>query len=482
MAVLIMVMAQQNKPNNSNATNITKSSDSQQQLKVKPMLYDFLGMKPSPDCLPVVLAPKPAVSEPSLASVGASSAGGGGRGPISSSSDLASGYENLSLIPSLINLVEKQVGNHLEGVPFYGTRSDVSGPEISNRLAGSKRSNSESGFMGHDYPENMHLMKILRNAAEGEQSKRSKDDEMFYRMQQLRPTSASVMLQPSNISRIDANVSRWERTNPVNVGPAVQYPLRGSQLVPFMHQVPTNRFRDANAGPSIISQSAADEGSRTGIKGPGILNSINAIGGLSEKNSSAPLPGGSKPKSGTVILEPESSTPSRQELTSAGRQMTIFYGGQAHVFDDVHPNKNFILDAIKDKAASFSLLLTSLGPFGFSDGCVRWAMYLSEADVIMALAGSNGGSWSTTYSPKSTVRPVGENFLASGDLEGRVAGNTASPQEFRGRLSVIGNTSHGTSSNDRISTPTGCKGGGGIIAKDTRSPNQGAEPSNEDRR
>lgn len=30
---------------------------------------------------------------------------------------------------------------------------------------------------------------------------------------------------------------------------------------------------------------------------------------------------------------------SRQGLTSASRQMTIFYGGQAHVFDDVHPNK-----------------------------------------------------------------------------------------------------------------------------------------------
>lgn len=432
MAVLIMVMAQQNKPNNSNATNITNSSDSQQQLKVKPMLYDFLGMKPSPDSLPVVLAPKPAVSEPSLASVGASSAGGAGRGPISSSSDLAS---------------ERQVGNHLEGVPFYGTRGDVSGPEISNRLAGSKRSNSESGFMGHDYPENLHLMKILRNAAEGERSRRSNDDDMFCRMQQLRPTSASVMLQPSNISRIDTNVSRWERTNPMNVGPAVQYPPRGSQLAPFTHQVPTNRFRDASAGPSILSQSAADEGSRTGIKGPGILNSINAIGGLSEKNSSALLPSGSKPKSGTVILDPESCTPSRQELTSPGRQMTIFYGGQAHVFDDVHPNK---------------------------------------ADVIMALAGSNGGSWSTTYSPKSTSRPVGENISASGDLEARVAGNTASPQEFRGRLSGIGNTSHGISSNDRISTPTGCKGGGsgsgGVIAKDTRNPNQAAEPSNEDKR
>lgn len=75
-------------------------------------------------------------------------------------SGLGFGYENLRLISSLINLVERQVGNHLEGVPFYGTRGDVSGPEISNRLAGSKRSNSESGFMGHDYPENLHLMKV----------------------------------------------------------------------------------------------------------------------------------------------------------------------------------------------------------------------------------------------------------------------------------------------------------------------------------
>lgn len=30
---------------------------------------------------------------------------------------------------------------------------------------------------------------------------------------------------------------------------------------------------------------------------------------------------------------------SQHGLTSASRQMTIFYGGQAHVFDDVHPHK-----------------------------------------------------------------------------------------------------------------------------------------------
>lgn len=30
---------------------------------------------------------------------------------------------------------------------------------------------------------------------------------------------------------------------------------------------------------------------------------------------------------------------SRHGSASSSRQMTIFYGGQAHVFDDVHPNK-----------------------------------------------------------------------------------------------------------------------------------------------
>lgn len=69
-----------------------------------------------------------------------------------------------------INFVERQAGNHLEGVPFYGPRSDISGPEISNRLLGSKRSNSDSTFKGssrdgvpHTGPdslESLHLMKV----------------------------------------------------------------------------------------------------------------------------------------------------------------------------------------------------------------------------------------------------------------------------------------------------------------------------------
>lgn len=66
-------------------------------------------------------------------------------------------------------MVEKQIGNHLEGVPFYGPRSDLSGAEISNRLVGSKRSNSDSAFTGSsrdafqmvpDSYQNSHLMKV----------------------------------------------------------------------------------------------------------------------------------------------------------------------------------------------------------------------------------------------------------------------------------------------------------------------------------
>ncbi|KAJ6994982.1 protein TIFY 8 isoform X1 [Populus alba x Populus x berolinensis] len=428
MAV-VLTMAQQSKNNNANSShnnsvyvnNSTATSQQQQKQDLKAMFHDFLGMKGTTDS-PVVLAPKNKDGSPSAsASLGASS--GGGRGPLSSTSDLAS---------------ERQAGNHLEGIPFYGPRSDISGPEISNRLAGSKRSNSDSAFtvsrdgipqMAHDSIESLHLMKMLKNGGGRERPRRSNDDEVFYGMQPMRPSSASLILQPSAGSRLDANVSKQDRSIPMGIG---AYPPRGGQFVPFTHQVPTNRFRDTNAGPSIVSQSAADEGSRTGIKGPGILSSINAGSGISEKNSSRGLPSGGKPKTGIHISEPESSNPSsRQGLTSASRQMTIFYGGQAHVFDDVHPNK---------------------------------------ADVIMALAGSNGGSWSTTYSPKPNASPSSESYVTSGG-----------EYELRGRLSVTGNSTQGVGSSDRISTPTGGHHGNIVIAKETRNAVQAGEPSNEEK-
>ncbi|XWS27172.1 hypothetical protein CRYUN_Cryun26dG0092200 [Craigia yunnanensis] len=430
----VLKMAQQSKTTNTNNANTNNTSTHlQNQQEVKPtMFHDFLGMKTTDS--PVVLAPKATdarFSEASLsasASVGASSGvGGAGRGPMSSTSDLGS--------------VERQVGNHLEGIPYYGPRSEISGPEISNRLVGSKRSNSDSAFMGHESHESLHLLKMLRNGTGGEQPRRSNEDEVFLGMQSMRPSSASLILQPPTGSRLEGSASKWERSVPM-IGSAVQYAPRGGNFVPFVHQVSSSRFKDTNVGPSVISQSAADEGSRTGIKGPGILSSINASGVPTEKNSSGRMPIGGRPKSGAPISDPESSVPpSRQGLTSASRQMTIFYDGQAHVFDDVHPNK---------------------------------------ADVIMALAGSNGGSWSTTYSPKSAVRPVSENYAPSGEPEG--VGSMTFSREFRGRIAVAGNTSQGTGSGERISIQTGVPQGTVVIAKDARNPVQAAEPSTEDKR
>ncbi|XP_012445621.1 protein TIFY 8 isoform X3 [Gossypium raimondii] len=394
----VLKMAEQSKTTNTNNANTTNTPTHLQHQQVKPaaMFHDFLGMKPSNSS--VVLAPKPTdarfseASPSPSASVAASSGGGGaGRGPISSTSDLGS--------------VERQAGNHLEGIPYYGPRSEISGPDINNSLAGSKRSFSDSAFMGHESLESLHLMKMLRNGAGGERPRRSNEDEVFLGMKSMRPSSTSLILQPPAGSRLE---------------------------------VSSNRFKDTTVGPSVISQAAADEGSRTGIKGPGILSSINASGVPTEKGSSAIVPSGGRPKTGAHNSDPEPLVPpSRQGLTSASRQMTIFYGGQAHVFDDVHPNK---------------------------------------ADVIMALAGSNGGSWSTTYSPKSAVR-TGENYAPGGEPE--AVGSIAFSRELRGKMAVTGNASQATGSGERIPIQTGVPQGTIVMARDGRNLEAGTEDKRE---
>lgn len=150
-------------------------------------------------------------------------------------------------------------------------------------------------------------VQMIRSAG-GDRPRRPHEEETVFGMHQMRPTSASLILQPTLSGRADANASKWDRAIPMNVGPVIQYPPRAGQVVPFGYQAPSNRFRDTNAGPSIVSQAAADEGSRTGIKGSGILSSVNACSGIADKN----LPsGGGKLKTGACISEPESSTPPR---------------------------------------------------------------------------------------------------------------------------------------------------------------------------
>lgn len=146
---------------------------------------------------------------------------------------------------------------------------------------------------------------VLRNAA-GDRSRRPNDEDVLLGMQSMKQSSSQIF-QPPTSAKIDAN--KWERSILMNVGPSMQYPPRGGQLAPFVHQMASSKIRDTNAGPSFISQSAADEGSRTGIKGPGILSSINVAAMSAEKTPSAVMLGGSRPKPGSNIIE--SSTPPR---------------------------------------------------------------------------------------------------------------------------------------------------------------------------
>ncbi|PKI51769.1 hypothetical protein CRG98_027817 [Punica granatum] len=340
-------------------------------------------------------------------------------------------------------VIERQVSNHFEGVPFYGPRSDISGTDICNRMIRSKRSSSDSAFMGSpmdgmaqiepESHENLHLMKILRNGAGGERQRRCSEDETFISAHPMRQASASFVLHPGASSRNDPGGSKWDRSIPLSLGPALQFPPRGVQFAsPLAHHLPPNRYREVHASAPIISQSAADEGSRTGMKGPGILSSVNAAGGGSEKNLPMGPQSGGKPRPGTINTDPESSNPptGRHGMASASRQMTIFYGGQAHVFDDVHPNK---------------------------------------ADIIMALAGSNGGSWSTTFSPKSNSRPTSEGNIVMGENE--TVGMASLARDLHGKFPAIANSSHGPESADRISNPIGGPLSG-IVAKDLRIPSQ----------
>lgn len=78
-----------------------------------------------------------------------------------------------------------------------------------------------------------------------------------------------------------------------------------------------------------------------------------------------------------------------------------------------------------------------------------------QADVIMALAGSNGGSWSTAFSPKSAGKLVKDSNLHGGENETGTVSTIAFPQELHGKLSLTGSSSHAVGPVDRVSAPAG---------------------------
>nr|CAD1823580.1 unnamed protein product [Ananas comosus var. bracteatus] len=281
----------------------------------------------------------------------------------------------------LCDLVERHGGNNSEVFHFHGRKTALPGVEVCKTFSGRKRNNSDSAYtslikdrmlpLGSDSLESSRIHKAFGKEFVGEQSRRSCVDEITFSMQPPQRPS-SLILSPN---------FRCDRSVPMSSGKLIHYPSRFGQNRACGDKVSSPyTYRDANSmGATIVSQPAADEGSRTGIKGSGVLKITDPGSQAGDRSITMLLPSSTTLKIAKTLQPESSNSPSHHLKTSGGRQMTIFYAGQAHVFDNVHPNK---------------------------------------ADVIMALAGSSGSSWSTTYALGSEARPsAGEAKVPGGEVE-----------------------------------------------------------------
>ncbi|PKA57209.1 Protein TIFY 8 [Apostasia shenzhenica] len=330
----------------------------------KPIFHDFLGMSCGDPPAPAMAETKTTATMESEATASVSASVGVSadkQGLVSRSSDPVS---------------ERQLSNYSDVLHNYGKKVATFGPEASNSFSGRKRSNSDSAYIGiikdkihstsSDFLENSRSMKMLGKAVACDQSRKYLDDEVQLPMQPpLKPASSLII--PSLSSRPDFLASKCDRFMQMNPGSVLHYPPRIIQTGAFRDKFTSSyASKDTNISSILMSQPAADEGSRTGIKGSGVMNVVNTSSGAGERSMAGVLPCISTPKDSHTIEPDSSNGPRYHGIQTVSRQMTIFYAGQAHVFDDVHPNK---------------------------------------ADVIMALAGSNGGSWSTAYFDKPSFYP-----------------------------------------------------------------------------
>lgn len=198
-------------------------------------------------------------------------------------------------------------------------------------------------------------------------------DELRLSMQPPRPSPKPTWLQSPSL-KPDASPSRsmkrgLDRVKSFSNGVSSQ---RLSHL-----GAPDRASREHNVAP-ILTRPAADEGSRTGLQGPGIGSLINGTIGAP---SAGGAPGPDLTRRAKVTRSTGSDGPppsrsysptdyrswnflpcpaatlsasfvprhshlaavrvlcSRPVTAPASKQLTIFYGGQAHVFDDVPPDK-----------------------------------------------------------------------------------------------------------------------------------------------
>ncbi|KAJ8465544.1 hypothetical protein OPV22_028096 [Ensete ventricosum] len=231
---------------------------------------------------------------------------------------------------------------------------------------GRKRSHPESvysGFIDRAFPlssvslESPCLIKMFGKEIVSERPDKARDDEIMLSMHRP-PRPTSLVLHPPLSSRPDLS-SKLEQSLSRSPGQLLHASCFSKATISSSYM-----NKDASAVATVISQSSIDEGSRTNIKASGVASISNPVSVVCEKKSTEFLP---RPKASHATESETSNAVRRSTAASPGRQMTIFYSGQAHVFDNVHPNK---------------------------------------ADVILALAGSNGISWSTTYLARSSDQSI----------------------------------------------------------------------------
>lgn len=299
----------------------------------------------------------------------------------------------------------------LKGVGLHDMRSDVSAQHLTEKGVGNKRSNSDFTNAEHD-----GFDKMYQGGTGSEQPRRPNNEENFYWSKLLKPASLSQALIPHMThSNSEEYSGMWDRTVSVNnVQGSVQYPLYNSTFARQVHPV---GFKDAAAGPSVISCMVADEGSRNGKKESGwnlVKSSVvsNKINQRSEGHTSEDFGVGRNVKTRAHLPEPKSSLPGPTKSSSSSRKMTIFYDGHAYVFDDVHPHK---------------------------------------AEVIMAMA----ASFSSTFLEKSSMRQLKEGSTPTGKIETGTFSNTDLVNKQQGKLSTAVTSSHKFRSSDPISTLAG---------------------------
>lgn len=250
-------------------------------------------------------------------------------------------------------MVERLGADNSEVFHFHGRKNKITEPESGNTFAGRKRRSSSSSMSlvrdrmlseGSESLENSRLVTVskvillscyranlsifivtlshlicwicvlnlkqtFRREVVGEQLVKSFDDDDIRHSMQLPPRPTSSLLTHQQVStRPESLISKWERSLPVKPGSTGHSFSRLAQGGIHMGKLSSScTYKDVIVGATLIPQPAADEGSRTGMKGSGILNIINSSSsGAGEKKSTGPVPYSSRHKA-PQIVEPVSS-------------------------------------------------------------------------------------------------------------------------------------------------------------------------------